>query len=101
VNTNHPRKQFNLFATYNLVNTLPKLTLGGGVNWQDETSELDIVQEEYALVNLMGRYAVSQNLDVQLNLNNVLDEKYYNYINASQVRFGAPANWKLNVKYKL
>jgi len=38
---------------------------------------------------------------VQLNLNNVLDEKYYNYINASQVRFGAPANWKLNVKYKL
>lgn len=101
VNTNHPRKQLNLFATYNLVNTLPKLTLGGGVNWQDETSESDIVQEEFTLVNLMGRYAVSQNLDVQLNLNNILDEKYYNYINASQVRYGSPANWKLNLKYKL
>lgn len=101
VNTNHPRKQFNLFTTYNFVNTLPKLTVGGGVNWQSETYDLDLVQEEYTLVNLMGRYALSQNLDVQLNLNNVLDEKYYNYINYGQIRYGAPANWKLNVKYKL
>lgn len=101
VNTNHPRKQFSLFATYNFVDLLPRLTLGGGVNWQDKTYQGDIVQNEYALTNLMGRYEVSSKFDVQLNLNNIFDEKYYNYINSSQVRYGAPANWKLNFKYKL
>jgi len=101
VNTNHPRKQFNLFTTYNLVELMPKLTLGGGVNWQDKTYENDIVQSEYALVNLMGRYEINKDVQVQLNVNNLLDEKYYNYINSNQVRYGAPVNWKLNVKYKL
>jgi outer membrane receptor for ferric coprogen and ferric-rhodotorulic acid len=101
VNSSHPRKQANLFTTYNFVNHLPNLTLGGGVNWQDETSEGSIVQDAYTLVNLMGRYEVSNDVQLQLNVNNLLDEKYYSYINASQVRYGAPANWKLSLKYSL
>lgn len=101
VNTNHPRKQANVFTTYNLVTLMPELTLGGGINWQDETSDGGIEQDAYTLVNLMGRYEVNNDLQVQLNVNNVLDETYYNYINAGQVRYGAPANWKLSLKYNL
>jgi outer membrane receptor for ferric coprogen and ferric-rhodotorulic acid len=99
VNTNHPRKQANLFTTYNFVNVMPKLTLGGGVNWQDKTYEDDIVQGAYKLVSLMGRYDINSDIQVQFNVNNLLDEKYYIYINSSQIRYGAPANWKLGVKY--
>jgi outer membrane receptor for ferric coprogen and ferric-rhodotorulic acid len=99
VNTNQPRKQVNVFATYKLVNSIPKLTLGGGVNWQDKTYENDIVQDAYKLISLMGRYDINNDVQVQFNVDNLLDEKYYSYINSGQVRYGAPANWKLAVKY--
>lgn len=75
---------------------MPKLTLGG-VNWQDNTYEDDIVQGAYKLVNLMGRYDINNDVQVQFNVNNLLDEKYYT--NSSQISYGAPANWKLGVKY--
>ena len=99
VNTNQPRKQANIFSTYNLVDLMPELTLGGGINWQDKIYENDIVQDSYQLVSIMGRYDVNNNMKVQLNIENLLDEKYYSYINSGQVRYGAPVNWKLAVSY--
>lgn len=99
VNTNHPRKQANIYSSYNFVDLMPELTLGGGINWQDKIYENDIVQDSYQLVSLMGRYDVNNNVKVQLNIENLLDEKYYSYINSGQVRYGAPANWKLAVSY--
>jgi outer membrane receptor for ferric coprogen and ferric-rhodotorulic acid len=99
VNTNQPRKQANIFSTYNLLDLMPELTLGGGINWQDKIYENDIVQDSYQLVSIMGRYDVNNNMKVQLNIENLLDEKYYSYINSGQVRYGAPVNWKLAVSY--
>ncbi|BFM06066.1 TonB-dependent siderophore receptor [Halioxenophilus aromaticivorans] len=100
VNTDHPRKQFNLFTTYQLVDALPQLTLGGGINWQDETYQGGASQDAYTLIDLMARYDITENLNLQLNLKNLTDEKYYNYIAGnSQVRFGAPRNGTLSVRY--
>lgn len=100
VNTAHPRKQAQVFTTYNFVKTIPELTVGGGVNWQSKTTEGSVAQDSYTLVNLMARYQVTDNFNVQLNANNLFDEKYYAYISSNnQVQFGNPRNVTLSVKY--
>lgn len=104
VNADHPRQQFKLFTTYNLLDLMPALTIGGGVNWQDDTysenGTIRIDQEAYTLVNLMAKYAINEQTHVQLNLDNLLDEKYYSQIGFfDQYRYGAPRNVSLNLQY--
>lgn len=101
VNTDHPRKQFKLFTTYNLGDFIPQLTVGGGVSWQSKTYAGSVSQTDYTLVDLMARYAVNESISFQLNVENLLDEKYYNYTDSgNEVRFGAPRNATLSVNYK-
>ena len=104
INTDHPRKQFKLFTTYNLQEWLPALTLGGGVSWEDDTysenGTIRIEQDAYTLVNLMAKYEMNEQTHLQLNLNNLFDEKYYSQIGFfDQYRYGAPKNVTLNLQY--
>lgn len=112
VNTEAARRLLKLFVTYELPGAALKgLTVGGGVNWQDEiygtvgpnpvTGDPDrVYQGSYALVQLMARYAVNPNLSFQLNANNLTDEKYYSQVNFfSQYRYGDPANYSGTVRY--
>ncbi len=103
VNTDQPRKQFKLFTTYQLVDLLPELAIGGGVNWQDDTysvnGDIRLAQSAYALVNLMARYDITEDTSLQLNIDNVTDEKYYSQIGFfDQYRYGAPRNATLTLK---
>ena len=104
VNTEQPRKQFKLFTTYQLIDLLPALTIGGGINWQDSTYGLgvdaNIEQAAYSLVNLMARYEINKNTQVQLNIDNLLDEKYYSQIAFfNQYKYGNPRNYNLSINY--
>lgn len=111
VNTEAPRKQFKLFTTYNFIDSLPELTIGGGVNWQSEIysnggatyNSIEVKQGSYTLVNLMARYSFNEQMNVQVNIDNLLNEKYYNYITAgyyNQYRYGAPSNVTVGFNYK-
>lgn len=106
VNTIYPRKSAKIYSTY----TFGKFTLGGGVNWQSETYTATtnpitgnpdkISQNEYALVNLMGRYKVSKDLSLQVNINNLFDKEYYTNVGFyDQVFYGEPLNVIASVKY--
>nr|WP_275446465.1 TonB-dependent siderophore receptor [Pseudoalteromonas sp. OF7H-1] len=104
VNTDNPRKQFKLYATYQFVKALPELTIGGGVNWQDDTYSVTgnnrLEQDAYALVSLMANYALADNMALQLNVENLFDEKYYSQIGFfDQYRYGAPRNYSLSFSY--
>ncbi len=94
---------------------LPKLKLGLGVQWQDQTY-LDvpeatangvitqkagiIEQDAYALVNLMASYELNEHMTLQANGNNLTNEKYlFNFPN-QQGFYGAPANYSVAVKFK-
>ncbi|WP_250459046.1 TonB-dependent siderophore receptor [Microbulbifer litoralis] len=106
VNTTYPRKQFKLFTTYQFVDSLPALTIGGGVNWQSdiyaEGSGNRLEQDAYSLVNLMARYDIRDNMYLQMNVENALDEKYYNYLTAgyyNQYSYGTPRNATLRFSY--
>jgi len=107
VNTDTPDKQFKLFTTYQFMELLPQLTIGGGVNWRDEVYLLNQDQEKftyqkgYSLVNLMARYELSESMSLQFNMSNVFDEKYYSqkgFMNG--YRYGTPRDYTLSFNYK-
>lgn len=110
VNTVYPTKLLRLFTTYRLPGALNKLTIGGGVNWQNSIytyavnpagNPEKIEQDAYALVNVMARYDVTDNLSAQLNVNNLTDEKYFDLFTAfDAVTYGAPRNVTVSAKYR-
>lgn len=110
VNTRYPTKLLRTFTTYRLPGALNKLTIGGGVNWQDSIytyatnpagSREKIEQEAYALVNLMARYDVTDNLTAQLNVDNLTDEEYFDMFEAyGALTYGAPRSVTASAKYR-
>ena len=111
VNTDQPRELFKLFTTYEFLDTLPGLTIGGGVNWEggNYTAATNPItgaperleQSAYALVHVMARYAISESISAQLNVDNLLDEEYYDQIGFyNQLAFGEPRNYNLGVTYR-
>lgn len=111
VNTDQPRKSFTLFTTYGFDGALDGLTVGGGVSWRDDIYSLAtnpvtlaptrIEQDAYALVNLMARYELNDNVALQANVDNVFDETYYSQISYfSQYRYGAPRNYTVALTYR-
>jgi outer membrane receptor for ferric coprogen and ferric-rhodotorulic acid len=108
VNTSTPRKQFKLFTTYQLIDLLPELTVGGGLNWQSEgyvgDGDTRLSQDAYTLVNIMAKYTFNDQMDLQLNINNLLDEQYYNYIadswGSQLYRYGTPRDITVSLNYK-
>ncbi len=70
-----PRQTLKLFTNYQW----DKLTLGAGVNWQSEifdTRARGVAtqfnrQDDYVLLNLMGRYQINPDLSLAINVDNV------------------------------
>ena len=110
LNTDIATKQIKLFTSYQFGGVLEHLTLGGGVNWQNETYSEGInpigqadrlTQDAYALVSLMARYAITDDLNLQFNAANVTDEKYYSQVGYfSSYRYGTPRNYTLSLNYR-
>ncbi|EKE87080.1 TonB-dependent siderophore receptor [Idiomarina xiamenensis] len=110
VNTDNPDKQIKLFTTYQFIDQLPALTVGGGVNWQNEIYQMGtnpgtgeayrFEQESYALVNLMARYQLAEHMNLQLNVANLFDKKYISQVGFfSSYRYGTPRNVTLSFNY--
>ena len=97
-----PRQTLKLFTSYRLPGAWEKLTLGGGVHWQNAInsgSGFNYKQGSLALLNLMARYQIDGNLSVALNLNNALDRRYFSSISSNSGTYGHPRNFMLSAKY--
>ena len=110
VNTDQPRQLVKLFTTYRLPGAMSGLVVGGGVNWRsksytDTTNPVSglpfrMEQKAFALVSLMARYEINDQLSVQANIENLTDETYYSQIGFySQYRYGKPRNYSVSLKY--
>lgn len=101
LNTYLPEDTFKLFTTY----TWDKLTVGGGVNWQSKFYDAAATglaaqlkqQDDYYLVNLMGRYQVNDDVSLGVNINNLFDEEYKLNVSNS---WGAGRNITASLNYK-
>lgn len=83
---------------------LDGLSIGGGVSWSDDywVSDRNVVSDSYYLVDGRIGYEVNQNLEVALNVNNILDEEYYERPGTTSTfnYYGAPRNFFLSVTGK-
>jgi len=100
VATNSARTTSNLFIKYKE----DQWNAGLGVNYRGKTytgtgANL-IEQNEIFLLSAMLGYKVDQNISVQLNLDNLLDKKYYDGIGANSMNYGSPRNAALTLRYQ-
>jgi outer-membrane receptor for ferric coprogen and ferric-rhodotorulic acid len=104
VRTFLPATLLRAFATWT-PSRIEGLTLGGGVNWQSQSSTFVgdpdggriLRQRSVALVNLMARYRFSPGMSLQLNADNVLDRKYFVLDEYDNTYYGAPSSATLSL----
>lgn len=110
VNSGYPDRLFKLFTTYDMSNWAEGLSVGAGVNWSDErysllTNPASNQQEKYSqdavtLVDLMARYQMTKDLALQLNVENLFDEKYVDSTSFDQIYYGKPLTVSGKLTYK-
>jgi len=67
----------NVWTTYQV---LPQLSLGAGVQYRDKVytnANQDRVLPTFTIYNAMAKYNVNENVDLQLNINNISDKRYF------------------------
>lgn len=111
INTQSPETTLKVFTSYDASDFVEGLTIGGGINWMDDryvefANPLDnyrqskIKEGSVTQVNLMARYEMTDDLDLQVNINNLLDETYINPIGFGQVTNGEPLNVEGKITYR-
>ncbi|WP_109514851.1 TonB-dependent receptor [Pseudomonas ovata] len=75
-----PRNSFNLWSTYELV---PKLVIGGGATYVgsrfgNEANSIEV--PSYWRYDAMASYALTKNVDLQLNVQNLTDKRYFDQV---------------------
>lgn len=99
---NTPRNSFSLWTTYAL---LPQVTVGGGAYYVDKqfgnTANTAYIPS-YWRFDAMAGYQFSKNLNLQLNVFNVFDKKYYDRAYSAHFAGIAPGRSAIlsaNVRY--
>ncbi|WP_447762144.1 TonB-dependent siderophore receptor [Sphingopyxis panaciterrae] len=105
-----PRRVFNFATAYDFTGTLDGLSLGGAVKWESRppvtaenpgTEVMErIGQPAYAIVNVMARYDISEQLSLQLNIDNLFDRKFFSgNVWFPGFVYGEPRNARATLKY--
>jgi outer membrane receptor for ferric coprogen and ferric-rhodotorulic acid len=107
-----PENQFKLAVTHK-VPEVDGLTFGLNYRWQDDTKRVQVrdaatnaalittTQDAYGLLNLMATYDINDNMSVNLNVNNVTNEKYIHSLFWAQGYYGAPRNYSVSFNWQL
>lgn len=101
--TNFPSHLLKLMSSHRLSGPLQRWTVGGSLQWQSAiSSPWGVHQGGYALAGLHASYAVSRQLDLSVNVNNLFDRHYYSSIGADNGPnfFGDPRNLLLTARYR-
>src|ERR1700722_9842773 len=94
---NVPNNLFNIWTTYE---PMHRLTIGGGGNYVDSRTASSTVPLDpttglvkqvpgYVVLNAMGRYSLSDNLALQVNIFNVANRNYIDEIHPAHIVPGA------------
>jgi len=90
-----------MFSIWNNFKASDKLGLGIGLTYQDESfinNSNSASLPSYTRIDAAAYYDVSETLRVQLNIENLTDQRYYpNSHSTHQASVGAPLNARLTV----
>lgn len=100
--TNLPENLFKLATTYRLPGKLDQWKIGGATRTQSRIYSYGVQQGGYTIFDFNAAYAVNQHLDLNLNLNNAFDKRYYSSIISPTEGnfFGEPRNFMVTARYK-
>jgi iron complex outermembrane receptor protein/outer membrane receptor for ferric coprogen and ferric-rhodotorulic acid len=99
---NSPQRLFKAATTWQLPGQLDQWRVGTSFYHQSKLYLNDLSQSAYNLVDLNAHFRIDRNLSVQLNLNNVFDEKYYTAIFSQDTGnyYGEPRNFAVTLRYE-
>ncbi|WP_169752199.1 TonB-dependent siderophore receptor [Campylobacter mucosalis] len=97
--TQSSRTTANLFAKYKIGD----FRIGGGLEYKSkiyvESGNTKITQNAYTLANLMLGYNINKNFDIQLNVDNLFNKRYFEGIGANKMVYGDPRTFNLKFSY--
>ncbi|MHA3890596.1 TonB-dependent siderophore receptor [Acinetobacter sp. GXMZU3951] len=100
VTTTSARTTSNLFVKYKL----DQWSAGAGLNYRSKTytgtGTSRIEQDEVWLASLMLGYQLDPKIKLQLNVDNLFDEVYYEGIGANSMNYGTPRNAVFSMHYQ-
>ncbi len=93
-----------LWSTYKV---LPQLTVGAGAQYKDNvyvnsSTTAEKYMPAYTIYNAMAKYEINPNVNLQLNVNNISDKRYFTSAHAAHYAFegdGRNAVLAINFKY--
>lgn len=97
-----PRDSFSLWTTYEL---MPKLTVGGGAMFMGSrfgNADNSVEIPSYWRYDLMASYALTRQLDLRLNVQNLTDKRYYDQVfqtHYARVASGRTASLSANLRF--
>ena len=107
-NTTHPRSLVKLTAMHSFDGALQGLSLGGSLRWQSRIwqsvtdplrQSVQVGQGSYMVLNLAAHYRIDATWSASVQLNNLLDRKYYSQIGFyNQGWWGEPRNLAVSLK---
>ncbi len=108
--SHQPRQAFNVATKYAFAGGLDRLSLGGAVKWESQPPvtavnpgtevEERIGQPAYAIANVMARYDLSEQLSLQLNIDNLFDQRFFSGNSwFPGFVYGEPRNGRVTLKY--
>jgi len=107
IRTLDPRHLLRLFTTYRLPGDFSGFTIGGGVQAQSSSYALsrgvEARQGGYAIYNVMASYDFTDDIRLQLNVNNLFDKTYYRKVDATGISnyYGDPRNFMLSLSARM
>lgn len=96
---NTPKNSFNLWTTY----TVGKFYFGGGPRYVGKRYGNNIntrFVEDYWLVDLLGSYQLTKNIDLRVNVNNLTDKYYFDRLGGGHLVPGAGRVVTLSTGFK-
>jgi catecholate siderophore receptor len=99
---NAPRENLRLFSTYDVSG---RLTLGGGVDYTSSRVPGTVVDANgfrqevpgYWSASALARYRIASRINLQLNVDNIADRRYYDGLDDNHVNLGAGRTIRLSL----
>jgi outer membrane receptor for ferric coprogen and ferric-rhodotorulic acid len=108
--SHQPRRVFNFATAYDFADALDGLRIGGAVKWESQPPVTaanpgtgvveNIGQPDYAIANIMARYDLSEQLSLQVNVDNLFDQTFFSGNSwFPGFVYGEPRNGRVTLKY--
>jgi len=94
-----PKHALRIWSDYRLPDDLSSWSLGGGIRYQSAQERNGGRNSPFTVVSARIGYTINKNFDLSINIDNILDEKYFTTVESDY--YGAPRNFMITMRGKI